>query len=489
MKRNILWAGMLTGMMGAFLPSCGDDGVPFERTELPEEEVTEVVGEKFYLGDGRYGQQNVPVITLGQDVKYPITVVRAGNSITPEETVTLRVLTAGELSAYNTENMTKFTILPEEYYTLTPQLSGFSTEARRQQTEIVFKASIAGIDPEASNYVLPLKLEASDADIDSERGQLILKPVITRPTVRFMGNTDDRISVYKGDLTSGNTSVTSTFTLALDRDNQGWTFGVTFEEDQTVLQSLVEEYNTENSTQYVLLPDECYEYSTVNFTEEESEITLTLTYELANLTVDKTYLLPMKMKECTGMPFGTDEKVVYVPVEVFSIPKITLNNGNVFVLTDSSDGKKDKLFDGNKTTIWQSMWYDGYGTKYSDKVYDSTYGIYIDVTFEKTLTEDLKIGLSLEKFRTSSQNRPKKAAIYGYSNDAWEKLKEIDDVFSEYTKQSKYPCTEEIEISLSKAISKVRIAFLTNFADGTLTNENHNAGTNIRLSELEVWGY
>ena len=195
------------------------------------------------------------------------------------------------------------------------------------------------------------------------------------------------------------------------------------------------------------------------------------------------------MKECTGMPFGTDEKVVYVPVEVFSIPKITLNNGNVFVLTDSSDGKKDKLFDGNKTTIWQSMWYDGYGTKYSDKVYDSTYGIYIDVTFEKTLTEDLKIGLSLEKFRTSSQNRPKKAAIYGYSNDAWEKLKEIDDVFSEYTKQSKYPCTEEIEISLSKAISKVRIAFLTNFADGTLTNENHNAGTNIRLSELEVWGY
>lgn len=501
MKKKILWAGLFLCIMGMSLPSCSDEDTPtIPGSDSEGEETQALVGEKFYIGDNRYGVQIVSMLDQGEDVKYTFELIRAGKHINPEETVTLNVMTPEELEAYNSENMTDYAILPEGTYAFTAEYKGFSVEAPKQTAEITLKASIADLDLDATDYVLPLRLSASAAEVDEERGELILRPVVTRPTVYFMGDLNTEVNVYKEDVS--NTVPSSEFSMILDRDNQGWNFGVEFESDETALQALVSEYNTQNSASYTLLPSENYTLSEANFTAENPTPTLSVSYnELGKLTVDQEYLLPIKMKECTGMSFGVDDRIIYIPVKVFDLLKINLTADDLWVITEAGDRdattgnlpEKKWLVDGDAaTTFWQSMWYKDYGTYYRDDKApnDETYGVYMDITLKEELTRSVRFKLSIHN---SQNNYPKKTSFYGSSDggNTWTKLKTVNELFSNISEETTFPysvTTEDYE--LNSSISKLRIAFESNGSGATLTQDMTGSYySNIKFSELELWGY
>lgn len=490
MKKNILLTGLFLCAIGMSLPSCSDEDTP--TIPEPEGEGTQtLVGEKFYIGNNRYGIQIVNMLDQGEDMKYTFELIRAGKHIDPEETVTLNVMTPEELAIYNSENMTDYALLPEDAYAFTVEYKGFSVEAPKQTAEITLKASIADLDLDATDYVLPLRLSASAAEVDEERGELILRPVVTRPTVYFMGNLNAEVNVYKDD--ASNPVSPSEFSMILDRDNQGWEFSVEFERDETALQTLVDEYNTQNSTSYTLLPSTNYTLSEANFTADNPTPTLSVSYQnLGSLTLDQEYLLPIKMKECTGMSFSVDDRIIYIPVKVFNLLKINLTADNLWVISDAaSDQSKVQLVDGNLSTFWQSTWVVGGGTIYGDNgvVNDPTYGIYTDIDLNGTV---LNKGVRFRLSMSDSQNiYPKKVSFYGWKESEWTLIGTVNDFFG-ITGNETYPYSQEKEFTLSNSVSKLRIAFETNGSDidlkGTLLYWS-SYYYNVKFSELELWGY
>ncbi len=490
MKKNILLTGLFLCAIGMSLPSCSDEDTP--TIPEPEGEGTQtLVGEKFYIGNNRYGIQIVNMLDQGEDMKYTFELIRAGKHIDPEETVTLNVMTPEELAIYNSENMTDYALLPEDAYAFTVEYKGFSVEAPKQTAEITLKASIADLDLDATDYVLPLRLSASAAEVDEERGELILRPVVTRPTVYFMGNLNAEVNVYKDD--ASNPVSPSEFSMILDRDNQGWEFSVEFERDETALQTLVDEYNTQNSTSYTLLPSTNYTLSEANFTADNPTPTLSVSYQnLNSLTLDQEYLLPIKMKECTGMSFGVDDRIIYIPVKVFNLLKISLTADNLWTISEAaSDQSKEQLVDGDPTTLYQSIWAKGYGTIYSGdgSVNDPTYGIYIDIDLNGTvLSKGVRFRLSLPD---NQDIYPKKTSFYGWNGTEWTLIGTVDDFF-EITGDETYPYSKEEEFKLTASISKLRIAFETNGAGYNL-KENilywDSYYRNVKCSEIELWGY
>lgn len=490
MKKNILLTGLFLCAIGLSLPSCSDEDTP----TIPEpegEETQTLVGEKFYIGNNRYGIQIVNMLDQGEDMKYTFELIRAGKHIDPEETVTLNVMTPEELAIYNSENMTDYVLLPEDAYAFTAEYKGFSVETPKQTAEITLKASIADLDLDATDYVLPLRLSASAAEVDEERGELILRPVVTRPTVYFMGNLNAEVNVYKDD--ASNPVSPSEFSMILDRDNQGWEFSVEFERDETALQTLVDEYNTQNSTSYTLLPSTNYTLSEANFTADNPTPTLSVSYQnLNSLTLDQEYLLPIKMKECTGMSFGVDDRIIYIPVKVFNLLKISLTADNLWTISEAaSDQSKEQLVDGDPTTFYQSIWAKGYGTIYSGdgSVNDPTYGIYIDIDLNGTvLSKGVRFRLSLPD---NQDIYPKKTSFYGWNGTEWTLIGTVDDFF-EITGDETYPYSKEEEFKLTASISKLRIAFETNGAGYNL-KENilywDSYYRNVKCSEIELWGY
>ena len=362
-------------------------------------------------------------------------------------------------------------------------------EAPKQTAEITLKASIADLNLDATDYVLPLHLSASAAEVDKERSELILRPVVTRPTVYFIGDLNAEVSVYKDDVS--NPVAPSEFTMILDRDNQGWNFSVEFERDETALQTLVDEYNAQNSTSYTLLPSANYTLSEANFTADNLTPTLTVSYQdLNKLEIDKEYLLPIKMKECTGMSFGVDDRTVYIPVKVFNLLKIDLTADNLWVISDAaSDQSKEQLVDGNPTTLYQSIWAQGYGTIYGENVNDPTYGIYMDIDLNGTeLSKGVRFCLSLSKYQN---NYPKQTSFYGWTGNNWVKIETVASFF-EVTGSESYPYSAEKEFALNTPVSKLRIAFESNGAGNDLTGNIVYSGSyyrNIQFSELELWGY
>lgn len=488
MKKNILLTGLFLCAISMSLPSCSDEDTP--TIPEPEGEGTQtLVGEKFYIGNNRYGVQIVNMLDQGEDVKYTFELIRAGKHIDPEETVTLNVMTPEELEAYNSENMTDYALLPEDAYAFTAEYKGFSVEAPKQTAEITLKASIADLNLDATDYVLPLHLSASAAEVDEERSELILRPVVTRPTVYFIGDLNAEVSVYKDDVS--NPIAPSEFAMILDRDNQGWNFSVEFERDETALQTLVDEYNAQNSTSYTLLPSANYALSEANFTADNPTPTLSVSYKnLNSLTLDEEYLLPIKMKECTGMSFSVDDRTVYIPVKVFNLLKIDLTADNLWVISDAaSDQSKEQLVDGNPTTLYQSIWAQGYGTIYGENVNDPTYGIYMDIDLSGTeLNKGVRFRLSLSKYQ---DNYPKQTSFYGWTGTEWTKIETISSFF-EVTGSESYPYSAEKEFSLDTPVSKLRIAFESNGAGSDLTGNIVYSGSyyrNIQFSELELWGY
>lgn len=498
--RNMFITGLFVYGMTVGLPACNDEETPVtpDTEQSGTDDAETVKTETFYIETEECGLRTVTFLNQNQDVKYSFDICRGGDDTDEEAILTLSVLTEEEMAQYNTDNAVNYTLLPDDCYEFTKEFSGFTAEAPVQTAEVTLKAKIGQLDFSDADYVLPLKLTSTAGKVDEKRNLIILKPSVTTPTVSFVGSLETSpISVYQEDAASMSEEIT--FKLTLDRDNQGWNFAVNVETDVTALNALVDAYNNDNSTSCTLLPATCYAVTIPTFSGSSMQAELKVTISsLSSLEADKDYLLPLKLKECTdALSFGLDQRVIYIPVSKFSMLKVPISLNNMYIVSAAADGFRTKLYDGDKTTIWQSIWNtateQGWIYSPATKPYDAIYGVYIDIDFnERTMTRNVRLDFSLETLRRENKNEPKKTAFYGWTGSAWEKIEEVDDLFEGApTDTGQYPYTLTKMLSLNKPITKVRISFLTNSADSSLTSENETNPciANVRLSELEVWGY
>lgn len=486
--------GIMACGMAVSLPSCDEEDTPTAPdSEQPGgEETPKEKEEFFYIESEKCGVRTVTFLNQNQDVKYSFDIWQGGEDTRNEATVSLAVMTAEELTQYNTANGTDYTaILPKDCYSFTADYTGFTEETLKQTAEITFKAKTGSLDFATTEYVLPLKLSAADekVKIDENRNIIILKPSVSTPLVTFREIEVEPYTIYKGQEEEKSYG----FDVMLDRDNLGWDFMVETETNEAKLNTLVTAYNETNATTYSLLPAANYTIGELQFTGNEMQKKLTVTIkDIASLTLDKNYLLPVALKSCEGMPFNVDtEKVIYIPVNYLSLPQVTLT-GKIST-NCTGDGKNaDLLIDGQKnSTKWQSIWAKSSAEKPTDR-YDATYGVYIDIK-DAPITQTMRLDL----FAYAQNNYPTQIKIYcGTDQNSLTELTEINNPFNFSSDSVNKNATEDIDLT-GKSTGLIRIALLQSKKGGSLTGELGwwKSGSwwynniNVGLSEIELYGY
>lgn len=96
------------------------------------------------------------------------------------------------------------------------------------------------------------------------------------------------------------------------------------------------------------------------------------------------YLLPVILKDVTGMPFNvSSDKIGYVHVRISN--KITLNINDLYANSNENDQSLPAIINGSADDNgWQSMWY---APELDKPACDPKYGIYIDIKDVKNISK------------------------------------------------------------------------------------------------------
>lgn len=490
MKRNLLFILSLCGT-AAFLPSC-DDG----DTQLDYPEYTTVC----YIE--QYGLQEFDYYNVGQDVVYTTSIGKGGTDPNQPSRVTLEVMSDEELNSYNVENQTEYAVLPADYYSFTPEYE-LTSENPKQEIQITFKKELgtSGLDFDAIDYILPIRITNSSGSVNAEKSELLLRPIIMTPSVSVEtpGLWSIPVSFHRNVDKDYTTTVKPR--IGIDVLNDNWTFRVGIENDRSRLQELVDRFNASSEAEgkrYLLLPEECYEISTtLDFPTYMTYEPLKVTLKRGTLYEGVDYLLPIVPESCEGMPFEVNtEDACYIPVTVNDeLPQISLSDklstnaiGSETNVSGLCNGIKDK---GDWQTIWQIS--KNESPQEPTIKFDETYGVYIDIK-----STNISFAMRLKMYAFASNNYPKQVKIYAGEEGSLTEIKSTDQAYEDFNSPSEHVWdTGEIKLE-GKPTGIIRIALLTNKSNGKLTGdlgwwnwEDNNAwaaNVNVGLSEIELFG-
>lgn len=492
MKKNLLIASLLCGAT-VLSTSCNDGDVNLEY---------EGYSTVCYIE--QYGLQEVEYFNIGNDVVFTTIIGKGGTDPDMASKVTLSVMTDEELNRYNVTNNKELVTLPAEWYSFTSEYELTAGESKKE-VQIVFKSGLAesGLDFDAIDYVLPLKITNSSGSLDDEKNQLILRPVITTPKITpETPGLQNTISIYEGfgeDYTKD-----MNVRMGLNVLNDNWAFKVEIETDRKVMQEYVDRFNASDESegkQYILMPEGSYtmtstlDYPTwITWRDVEVEIKAT------NLYAGTDYILPVIPKSCTGMNFKIDsESVAYIPVTVsnqIDLAGRLTSNAEEY----GGDAKMDRLMDGVKNNIgdqylWQSMY--AYPSEQKPNIkFDPNYGVYVDIDIAGITAQTMNLNV----FASAGNNYPKEMKVYmGADENSLSKVAGTTNAYPSFqgNGENKWS-TGEIILSPESDYKIIRLALLKN------KNGNDMCGdlgwwlpdgytswycNNIGMIELELFGY
>ncbi len=214
------------------------------------------------------------------------------------------------LDEYNFQNTTSFEMLPSEYYTLPGEIF-LPKETLDVDFIVITKpaAMVAGLGrTEASNYVLPLRIESPETGIDSKQElvSVLLRPVIDEPKVtvdipKTMPSLDF-ISIVHLPQVVDLTAAANFNTLDLNKI-----------EFTPLGEAEVDAYNAANGTDYVLLDSEKYKLKE-SFDAEAMIFKTAIEFFCWDLDDTKKFLLPI---EANSSAYGVEQKeIIYIFVQM-----------------------------------------------------------------------------------------------------------------------------------------------------------------------------
>lgn len=422
------------------------------------------------------------------------------------------------VDVYNQAESKSATLLPADYYTIgTDGKLEFGTADRsNKEVAIVISAKASSTTAlSEGEYILPVTLAACEGMpfLVNKETVCYFKFSVETPILSIglaSGETNS-------DIVEANKSTTKKLSLKLNTGFQ-WDEAATvsFETEQSTLEGLVSAYNTENSTNYTLLPSDTYTLNEVELTRELTNAS-SKDYPIAITTTAQTatgeYLLPVQMKSCTNNAIAVKKDIIYLQISVMKkldlTDKLSTNSEGVSSWSDLpvrllADGKlwgQDATSDWANTGAgyWQSEWNFETG---DDKTtyFDSTYGIYIDINVTDANINHLKIVM-----KQSRGNYPGKAKFYaGTSKDDLTPCLSFDDKMPFFKKKvdgyvkDEYKTGVEVNyyesefITINPETTIIRLSFLTNANRNLSLTEVPNGNYwmyNVSLDELELYGY
>ncbi|OJX88387.1 MAG: carbohydrate-binding protein [Paludibacter sp. 47-17] len=298
------------------------------------------------------GEVPLTLYKTGQDTQHHLVINKGGSNYGASTSVEVEVLNEDALKLYNSENSTNYVALPASCYTLErTQFSFSSNEAYKHlnitlKTDAIYKLANVG-----GTYVLPIMLSQSPDSINSQKKHTFIKPTVVIPSIYF-GQTG-----YVANEMTPASANQATFRLPITMPfaNQ-WNFDCTVEVDE----SLLTDYNTENSEDYKLLPATAYSLaSSVSFAPNINSKDVDIKVDHTKLTYGY-YVLPIRLSGCTQPAIEIDETKNTCLYGIDYVPLMTQVNLTEDMLSSNakepSEGSLGGLLDNNMRTYFHSAW-------------------------------------------------------------------------------------------------------------------------------------
>lgn len=244
------------------------------------------------------GVEPLVLYKTGEDTQYTAVINKAGSDLQAAASVTVGVMNEVELSLYNENNGTNFTLLPAQCYQLdTEKILNFASSDTYKHFGVTLKTNeveeLQSTNPTLS-YVVPLYITSPEKIINPEKDKVMIVPSVVVPSVYFVN-----AGLFEKGYSGSGEVITFECPISLPVKNQ-WTFDCLVEVDE----SLMNEYNAANKTKFKLLTD--YEMvPSASFVPGVSQESIEVKVDFSKLACG-SYMLPLKLSGTTNPNFATD---------------------------------------------------------------------------------------------------------------------------------------------------------------------------------------
>ena len=358
MKNIISAAGCALGL--ALLASCSNS--EYNLDNLFPDEYHKVL----YINNA--ADQGLTIYDVDEEHTDTIQLFKAGSHPQLEADATFEQCSAEELDSLHKD----YTILPANCYTM-EKTTHFAPGVRSANIPVkfdlaavkAFLASQTGSKPVA----LSLKLVSENASVNSEKMWFFREITVEQPRVDFTPAT------IKASFCDAELNITNQLSI-----NNNWNFSCNL--STSTAEQDVQAYNSSNGTAYKLLPETAYKLSAnkLVFDKGTREVTTKMTLNVAALSMNSVYLLPVRMADCSISGFNVSSSVLYVIVD----PKVNITLDMLSSpCTQTDDGSAlPGLIDNDSKSYWHSVWKTNY--------LNADYGHYFQVDLKKTMHKALR---------------------------------------------------------------------------------------------------
>lgn len=353
-------------------------------------------------------EQEIELYNTGVPATYDITIDKGGYNLNVAVSAKLRVVSDFDIKVYNEENMSNFKLLPADCYELPADMSvSFGEKDLYQIKTVTFYPEKIPNAEVGETYVLMIELTESTSVINDKNKLVIVKPTVNHPQLSLEETGFKLPFTITKDVTEYTYELPVKLSTPLPED---LTLTV------TVKQTLLDDYNTANSTDYKLMDEKDYEIAALTIAEGTTTGKLTVKVDITNM--EGEYALPLAVTSDKYTFVGDNTIIIGVKN---SVPKIELT-ADMLTLTGTSIVESDGGPIGNwvddNTTTWAQVLYGAESKAFPHN---------LDVKLNNAISK-LKVRYATRP--TANQNAPAGIAIY-VSNDGttWTKKHEADTGF------------------------------------------------------------
>lgn len=403
-------------------------------------------------------EQEVTFYNTGATATYDITIDKGGYNLNMTASAKLKVLTDFDLEFYNNENLTNFKQLPSECYELPADMSvSFGEkELYKIKTITFYPDKFTGLEEDGFTYVLMMELTEGTSPINAKNKYVIVKP-----------------TVYQPELSLEETGFKLPFTITKGVTEYTYELPVTLSTpllkdltcDVIVKQSLLDDYNVQNSTDYQLMNTDDYTVGrTLTIAKGSTTANLTVKVDITNMG-NGNFAIPLEIT--SNYSFMGDNTII-IGLEN-SIPKITLTSDMMTLTGTSLSG--DTNFD---------KWLDGQLSTYSEVLYAAAsrpFPHQLDIKLDDTISK-LKIRYAT---RSAAQSHPTAFTVYVSNNGTdWTKIRDFTLAGDglPVTAATYYEGCPVMDLSGSYTYVRFEVT----------ASNNANSKTTWGLSEFELYG-
>lgn len=263
------------------------------------------------------GYQKVAIANTDKRQDTNIKVCKTNGTATSEIYFSLDVWEDNELEDYNKKNGTTYTLLPSDTYEIA-DTKVIAAGKKDASIPISFYSEkmLDHAGASAGIYVLPLRLNSDDNEVDDSKKDVLLNVSLSIPTLGF------RDSEMWQELSGETSAIKITAVLTQDGNRmlskQSFKYSLMMPDNAS---DLVDQYNNENKKNCLLLPQNACEFTEGVYAADMSTSEYTLNVKRSDLE-SADYLLPLVIcpKEGNGVLQGSD------------ILMLHLNNNDTFTI-------------------------------------------------------------------------------------------------------------------------------------------------------------